>query len=104
MTAIHARAVRRSARLLPEDWGLEISSKSNADPPSPWGGRRALLVTAPHCQPPHGSEHRPWGTTHVREDGATLTACGLSTIGWVVFWNEAFDAEAPSACASCARA
>ncbi|TCJ31019.1 hypothetical protein [Nocardioides jejuensis] len=71
----------------------------------PEQSRRAWVVTAPHQQPRFvGGERAPWGTRHVREDGAATTACGLPTTSWFSFWTLGFVAYDKESCPACAQA
>lgn len=66
-----------------------------ADPITGW------VVTAPHLMPRTARDREPWGTHHVRRDGASRTACGLPTATWHVFWGRGFEPRAAGACPDC---
>ena len=57
-------------------------------------------VTGPQKASAHG-ERRPWGTVHARRNGSNLTACGLPTITWYVFWNLRFVPGGHDMCWNC---
>ncbi|WP_374456004.1 hypothetical protein [Nocardioides sp.] len=61
------------------------------------------LVVAPHEEPPWGSQ-TPWGLAHIRKDGELMTACGVNTIGWKVFWMLRFPLGVPTPCPDCREA
>lgn len=62
------------------------------------------VVTAPHLMPRTAPERAPWGTHHVRQEGAARTACGLPTATWHVFWGLRFETRHADACPDCGYA
>lgn len=64
---------------------------------------RTWYVTARHAvdHPRRRGRNRPFGEAHVRQVGAALTACGLPSGQWVMFWTLTF-ADLDRLCATCA--
>jgi hypothetical protein len=60
-------------------------------------------VTGPQKASARG-ERRPWGTVHVRRNGSNVTACGLPTLAWYVFWTRRFVPGAQNSCWTCSTA
>ncbi|GGO85552.1 hypothetical protein GCM10011584_05780 [Nocardioides phosphati] len=59
------------------------------------------FVTARHRQTgPHG-EPRPWGAVHVKRIGEPMTACGVVTLGWQVFWRVPAASVLAELCVDC---
>lgn len=68
------------------------------------GPTQDWLVTAPYVQPRSTSAVRaPWGTYHVKQNGAALTACGELVATWHVFWGFEINPLADEACDGCMR-
>lgn len=44
----------------------------------------------------------PYGISHVREVGASVTACGEPAFEWPIFWDTAYD-EVDDICLECRR-
>ncbi|HWJ65271.1 MAG TPA: hypothetical protein VNT31_01210 [Nocardioides sp.] len=59
------------------------------------------VTTAAHAAPRR--ERRPWGTVHVKQDGALVTACGVYVAEWPVFWDLSLLAG-PDVCVTCVAA
>lgn len=60
-------------------------------------------VTGPQKTSERG-ERKPWGAVHARRNGSNVTACGLSTITWYVFWNLSFVPGSQDSCWTCSTA
>lgn len=72
--------------------------------PPPLLGRSPWFVSARSGQAALADGPRsPVGTQHARTAGASSTACGLSTIGWVMFWELRFPADPRRSCAACIK-
>lgn len=62
------------------------------------------LVTGPYQAPASLSADRvPWGTYHLRKNGALVAACGTSAVAWHVFWGHAVDPHGSQACRDCLK-
>ncbi len=64
-------------------------------------GSSRWVVVAPYRQPRSVGGVSPWGTVHVRRDGALLSACGQLASSWHTFWNHAFEPGDDTSCPTC---
>ena len=64
-------------------------------------GRGRWVVVAPYRQPRSLGGLSPWGTVHVRKDGALLSACGQPASSWHTFWNHEFEPRGDASCRAC---
>jgi hypothetical protein len=64
----------------------------STSPNGTWQVRGTSSMWVPHLE------------AHAREVGAALTACGRFAVGWELFWDLPFDAEAPGVCQACVDA
>lgn len=62
-------------------------------------GEVRWLATAPYVEP-HGPR-RPWGRWHLKPEGGIVTACGLPTLDWYIFWAASERQEWRSLCDDC---
>lgn len=83
---------------MPQPSGTATATAVKATSPN-----RTWLVTAPHQQPGPSRERAPWGTHHFIRNGARRTACGLSTLTWIIFWERVPHHGHPDACPDCVR-
>lgn len=63
--------------------------------------RGAWMVVAPYRQPRCTGELEPWGTVHLRREGALVSACGQPASTWHTFWNHAFEPAGEASCGRC---
>jgi hypothetical protein len=61
------------------------------------------VTTAPHLKPRHTRPRLPWGTLHIRPNGAHRTACGEPTTLWHTFWEIPVDTQSAQMCGECAQ-
>ena len=61
------------------------------------------ITTAPHLQPGSPEGRMPWGTRHLKEEGAPRTACGEPAGQWRLFRHVRFDALSAESCQRCAK-
>jgi hypothetical protein len=62
----------------------------------------AWFVSSQHSYPvTHTQPRTPYGERHARQPGSRYTACGISALGWTIFWELPFSGTEPTNCAEC---
>jgi hypothetical protein len=99
------RSVDDPTRVLPGRRGVVPAHREGECRPGTGCTGHDWLVTAPQQQPRSASIDRvPWGTYHLKENGAIVTACGEFAVSWNVFWGYEVNPLAREACRACMRA
>ena len=50
---------------------------------------------------PYEEARVPWGVQHARRPGNFRAACGLPSLGWLIFWDLRFPAVRTLSCREC---